>query len=78
MGMGVFVRQYFDVFGHWCAAIENRRLDSWHVFAETVIFVLDLIGQFASMAHDEDRTLARDRFDLLKCSEDEHGCFTET
>lgn len=76
--MSVFIRQGLDILGHRGTAVKNRRLDSGHVLAETLIFVFDLVCQFAGMTHDEYRTFAGDRFHLLKCREDKDSCFPET
>lgn len=44
-----------------------------HELRESSVFVLDLVGEFSSVAEDDDRHLAVDGFDLLKRGEDEDG-----
>lgn len=51
--MGILVLEDLDVLLHGRAAIKDGRLDFGHVFAETGVFILDLIRQLSSVAHDE-------------------------
>lgn len=76
--MSVLVLQDLDVLLHRGTTVEDRGLDLGHVLAETSVFVLDLVGQLAGMAHDQDRGLARDRLDLLERGEDEDGGLAQT
>lgn len=78
MGVGILIGQKLDVFLHWRAAVEDRRLDLRHILAEASIFVLDLICQLASVAHYQDRCLALNRLDLLQSGEDEDSGLTKT
>lgn len=66
VGVGVFVRQSFDVLLHRRSAVKDRGLDFWEVFAEACVFILDLVGKLSGVAHDEDGTLARHGLDLLE------------
>lgn len=50
----VLVGQELDVLLHRGTAVEHRGLDLRHVLAETRILVLDLVSQFAGVAHDKD------------------------
>lgn len=50
--VSILVLQDLDVFLHWRSAVEHRSLDLRHVFAESRVFVLDLVRQLTSVAHD--------------------------
>ena len=76
--MSVLVCKSFDILLHRRSAVKDSGLDVWQVFAEAGILVLDLVGEFTSVAHDQDRALSSDRFDLLQRSEDKDGRFSES
>lgn len=71
--MRILVGQKLDVLGHWSPTVKHSRFHFWHVFAEPGIFILDLIGEFTGVAHDQNRTFARIWLDLLQCGENEDG-----
>ena len=54
VGILLLVFQKLDVLGHRCTTVEDGGLDVWKVLAEAGVFVLDLICQFASVAHHKD------------------------
>jgi hypothetical protein len=74
----LLVLQNLSVLLDWGSSVEHGSLDVWHVLAETGILVLNLVSQLTSVAHNQDRCLARDRFDLLKGSQHENRGFSET
>jgi hypothetical protein len=74
----ILILEDFGILSDWGSSIEDSSLDVWHVLAESSVFVLDLVGQFASVAHNQDRGLASDWFDLLKSGEDEDSSLTKT
>lgn len=78
MRVGLLVLQGLDILLHWCTTVKDGGLDVWEVFAEPGIFVLDLVREFAGVAHDQDGAFAGDRLNLLQCGEHEDCCFTET
>ena len=78
MRVSLLVLQGLDILLHGCATVEDGGLDFWKVLAEPGIFVLDLVREFAGVAHDQDRAFAGDRLDLLQCGEHEDCGFTET
>ena len=78
MRVGVLVGKGFDILLHWCASIKDCCLHFREIFAEPGIFVLDLVCEFTGVTHDKDCALAGHRLDLLKCSENEDGCLSET
>lgn len=61
-----------------CTAVEDASLDAGHVLAETVVLVANLVGQLASVAHDDDRDLAINRLELLEGGENKDGSLTQT
>lgn len=76
--VGVLVLQNLGVLLDRGSTVEDSGLDLWHILAESGVFVLDLVGQFTRVAHDENRALSGDRLDLLKGCQDEDGCLTKT
>ena len=72
MRVCVFVRQSFDVFLHGRSAVKDSSLDVWKVLAESGIFILNLVGEFASVTHDKSGTLAWHWLDLLKGRKDKY------
>ena len=78
MRVRLLVRQCFEVLLHRGSTIKDASLHLGHVLAETCVLVLDLVGQLASVAHDQDGTFARDWLDLLKGGKDKYCCLTKT
>lgn len=76
--MSVFVGQDFKIFLHWSSTVENTSLQVRHIFAESCVFILDLVCKLTSVAHNEDRTFPRDWLDLLKGGENKNSCLSET
>lgn len=76
--VSLLVLQHLGILLNGSSTVEDAGLNIWHVLAEAGILVLDLVGKFTSVTHDEDRGLAGDWLDLLKGGEDEHGGLTET
>jgi hypothetical protein len=74
----LLVLEELDVLCHGCSAVEDRGLDVWEVFAESCVLVLDLVSQFASVAHDQHLTLSRNGFELMQGSKDEYCGLTKT
>src|SRR6266536_5724210 len=60
------------------STIEDCSFDIWHIFAETCVFVLDLICKLTSVTHNENGCFASDWFHLLKSCENENGSLTKT
>lgn len=58
--------------------VEDLRADLGEVLAEASKLVLDLEGQLASVAENDDRDLAGDGLNLLEGSEDKDGGLTHT
>ena len=56
-------------------SVEDLALDVRQVLAEAGVLVLDLEGELARVAQDEDRDLAVDGLELVQRREDEHGGF---
>ena len=76
--MGVLILEYLGVFLNRGTSIKDGGLDGWHVLAKTSILILNLVGKFAGMAHDQDLSLACDRLNLLERCENKDCGFTET
>ena len=76
--VGVLVGKDFNVLLNRGTSVENGCLDVRKVFAETSVLVLDLVGELTSMAHDEDRALARYGLKLVESREHEHGGLSKT
>ena len=77
MGMSILVLQILDIFLHRRTAIENSRLNLREILAEAGIFVLDLVRQLSSVAHDQHRRLVDRSNDLLQSGEYEHSSLSE-
>jgi hypothetical protein len=76
--VGILILEKLGILCDGSSTIENRGLHIWHVFAETRVFVLDLIRKFTGVTHDKDGGFAGDRLHLLEGSEDEDGGLTKT
>jgi hypothetical protein len=55
------------------AAVENARPELGHELGEAGVLVLDLVGELAGVAEDDDGDLAVDGLDLLERGQDEDG-----
>lgn len=75
--MSLLVLQDLGILLNGSATIEYAGLDVGHVFGESVVFVANLEGQLTGVAHDQNRTLAGDRLDLLEGGEDEDSRLSE-
>jgi hypothetical protein len=51
--VGVLVLQDLGVLYDRGSSVEDSGLDLWHILAEPSVLVLDLVGQLAGVAHDE-------------------------
>ncbi len=78
MWVGILILENLCILYDWSSTIEDGGLHIWHIFAETSVFVLNLIRKFTGVAHDKDRGLASDWLHLLEGGEDEDGGFTKT
>jgi hypothetical protein len=76
--MCILVVENLDILLDRRATVKDHGLDVWHILGESDVLVTNLIRQFARVAHDEDRCLAGDRFELLKRGEDKDGRLSET
>ena len=52
--VSVFVLEDLGVLNDRGSTVEDGGLDLWHILAESGVFVLDLVGQLAGVAHNED------------------------
>src|SRR5947207_10553758 len=78
MGVGVLILQNFGILLNRSSAVEYCRLNFWHIFAEPSILILDLVSQLARVAHHKNRSLAGNRFDLLKGCKNKYRSLSET
>jgi hypothetical protein len=80
VGVSVLVAQELDVLLDGSSTVEDTDLDVWQELGETVVLVADLVGQLASVAHDQDSGNARLRLlvHLLESCENEDGSLSET
>ena len=76
--VGLFVLEQIDVFLNRCAAVEDRGLDVREVLAEASVFVLDLVGELSSMAHDQDGGFSRNGLELMQGGEDKDCSLSQT
>jgi hypothetical protein len=76
--MRVLVFEDLGILLNRSSSVEDCCLDGWHILAETSILILDLVCKFTGVTHDQYRSLAGDRLNLLKGCQDEDGGFTET
>ena len=74
----VLILENLNIVLHWGATVEDCGPHLGHIFAESSIFVFDLIGELASVTHNEDGCLSRDRIDLLKGSQNEDSRLSKT
>ena len=68
--------EHVAVGSDWRSTVKYSSANIWHVFAETGVFILDLVSQFTGVAEYDDCYFTSDRFDLLKGSADENSGFT--
>lgn len=78
MWVGILVLENLGILCNGSSTVEDRGLYIWHIFAESCVFILDLIRKFTGVTHDKDRGFASDRLHLLKGGEDEDCGLTET
>lgn len=78
VGVGLLVGQKLNVLGNGSTTVEHGGLDIREVLGETSVLVLDLVGQFTSVAHDEDGALARNWLQLMKGGQNEDRGLSET
>jgi hypothetical protein len=76
--VGIFVLENLGILLDGSSTVEDSGLYIGHIFAESSVFVLNLICKFTGVTHDKDGGLASDWFDLLERGEDEHGGLTKT
>lgn len=72
------VLEDLDVLGDWGSTVEHGGPHVGHVLGESPVLVFNLVGQFTSVAHDEDGDFAVDGFKLLEGSENEDGGLSVT
>ena len=80
VGVRVLVAKELNVLLYGGSSVEDTDLDVWQELGETVVLVADLVGQLASVAHDQDSGNARLRLlvHLLESCENEDGSLSET
>lgn len=78
VGESVLVRKRFDILLDRGTSVEDGGLHVWQILAESSVFVLDLVGQLSSVAHDQNGALPGNRLQLVKRGEDKNGGFTKT
>ena len=74
----VLVAEKFGVLCDRHTVVERADSDVRHVLGESGIFILDLEGEFTSVAKDNDGDLTVCRFQLLESCEDENGGLSMT
>jgi hypothetical protein len=60
------------------SSVKNSRLYFRHIFAESSVFILDLVCKLTCMTHDQDRCLTGNWLNLLKGCEDKHSSLTKS
>jgi hypothetical protein len=78
VGVGLLVLEDLNVLLDGGTTEENIGLDVGEVLGETSVLVLDLVGQFAGVAHHEDLALAGNGLQLVKSGQDEDRSLTKT
>lgn len=78
VGVCLLVRKGLDILLDRSTSVEHSRLHIGEVLAEPSILVLDLIGKFASMAHNQNGAFSRNRLELVKGGQDEDSRLSET
>lgn len=78
VGVSLLVLQELSVFLDGGTTVEHAGLDVGHVLAEAVVLVTNLEGQFAGVAHNQNRALSGNRFNLLEGGENEDSSLAET
>ena len=78
--VSLLVGEELDVLLHGSTTVEDGGLDIGHVLCESGVFVLDLVGELTSVAHDQNSGNARLRLlvHLLESCENEDGSLSET
>lgn len=78
VGAVVLVLEGLDIVLDGHSTVENAGLDVGQVLAEPVVLIANLVGQFTSVAHNDNRDLAIDWLYLLKSGEHEDSSLTQT
>ena len=78
MGASILVLEGLHVGLDGRTTVEDASLDVWHVLAEAVVLIANLVGQFTSVAHHHNGDFAVDGLDLLKSGENKDGSLTQT
>jgi hypothetical protein len=76
--MSIFVFENFGILLDRGSSVEHSGLHLRHVFAESRILILDLVGELTSVTHNKDRGLTGDWLNLLKGGKDEYSSLPET
>ena len=75
--MCLFILEYLDILLNGSSTVEDCGLDVGHVLAESKVFVLNLVRQFAGVAHNEYGCFASDWLKKLESRENENSCLTK-
>lgn len=78
VGESVLVRQSLDILLDGSTTVEDGGLHIRKILAESSVFVLDLISQLTSVAHNQDGTLPRNRLQLVKGGKYEDSRLSKT
>lgn len=78
VGIGLLVGQDLNILLHGRASVEHGGLDVREIFAESCVFVLDLIRQLTGVAHDEDGAFPGNGLQLVQRREDEDSSLSKT
>lgn len=78
VGVSILVGQKLDILLQRNTTEENGSLDIGQVLGETGVLVLDLVGQLAGVAHNQDRALARNGLQLVEGGQDKDRGLTKT
>lgn len=78
IGESVLIRQSLDILLNGSTTVEDGGLYIGKILAESSVFVLDLISQLTSVAHNQDGTLSRNRLQLVKGGKDEDSRLSKT
>lgn len=76
VGILLLVLQKLDILSHRCTTIEDSRFDLGKVFAESSIFILDLVGQLSCVTHDENLAFTLNGFQRMQCGQNEDSRLT--
>lgn len=76
VGSCLFVAEELDILLHGGTSVENSSLHLRKVFAESGVFVLDLVCQLTRVAHNQDLDFTLNRVESVKGGENENCCLT--